>query len=291
MTKFLDEFDCEPEYMPYPKFMKKSTLSHPARLIYTMFLDRYKLSKMNNWRDDEGHIYIVYPIEHVSADSGMSDSTVRRAIEELKQAQLIITRRHGFSTPNRIYVKVPDDAKMTKPASVRRDSKIHFENERKGGWEDWVDLHQKNNAAPPEAERTDCPETESVQECTMSAHERTEQSGMNTVTVREEALTPSADEQSVCPEMNTHSAHERTPNKIIPNNINSNHIISNNKRAYGKFENVFLTEADYERIRREHVTEFDEILLFLSEYFHDCPEVAEKPENADHADCLLRLFG
>ena len=40
-----------PQYLPYARFLLDINLSHTAKLLYTLLLDRATLSQKNNWID------------------------------------------------------------------------------------------------------------------------------------------------------------------------------------------------------------------------------------------------
>ena len=96
-----------PQYLPYARFLLDTDLSHTAKLLYTLLLDRATLSKKNNWNDVQGRIYVVYPLSHLSKDLGFSISSITRSFTELENAQLVERVRSGFSKPNRILLKAP----------------------------------------------------------------------------------------------------------------------------------------------------------------------------------------
>ena len=96
-----------PQYLPYARFLLDTDLSHTAKLLYTLLLDRATLSQKNNWIDTQGHIYVIYPLSHLAKDLGCCISSVTRAFFELENAQLAERVRSGFSKPNRILLKVP----------------------------------------------------------------------------------------------------------------------------------------------------------------------------------------
>ena len=96
-----------PQYLPYPRFLLDTDLSHTAKLFYTLLLDRATLSKKNNWIDAQGRIYAVYPLSHLSKDLGCSISSITRSFTELENAQLVERVRSGFSKPSHILLKVP----------------------------------------------------------------------------------------------------------------------------------------------------------------------------------------
>ena len=96
-----------PQYLPYARFLLDTDLSHTARLLYTLLLDRATLSQKNNWIDIQGHIYVIYPLSHLAKDLGCCISSVTRAFSELENAQLVERIRSEFSKPSRILLKVP----------------------------------------------------------------------------------------------------------------------------------------------------------------------------------------
>ena len=96
-----------PQYLPYARFLLDKDLSHTAKLLYTLLLDRATLSQKNNWIDAQGRIYVLYPLSHLSKDLRCSLSSITRAFSELENAQLVERVRSGFSKPSRILLKVP----------------------------------------------------------------------------------------------------------------------------------------------------------------------------------------
>ena len=96
-----------PQYLPYARFLLDINLSHTAKLLYTLLLDRATLSQKNNWVDSQGRIYVVYLLSHLAKDLGCCISSITRAFSELENAQLVERIRSGFSKPSHILLKVP----------------------------------------------------------------------------------------------------------------------------------------------------------------------------------------
>ena len=96
-----------PQYLPYARFLLDTDLSHTAKLLYTLLLDRATLSQKNNWIDAQNRIYVIYPLSHLAKDLGCCISSVTRSFSELEDAQLVERVRSGFSKPSRILLKVP----------------------------------------------------------------------------------------------------------------------------------------------------------------------------------------
>lgn len=96
-----------PRYLPFPRFLLDIKLSHTAKLLYALLLDRATLSRKNNWTDEHGRIYVIYPIPKLAQALGCSFSSVTRSLTELTNAGLIERTRSGFSKPSRIFLKIP----------------------------------------------------------------------------------------------------------------------------------------------------------------------------------------
>ena len=167
-----------PQYLPYARFLLDTDLSHTAKLLYTLLLDRATLSQKNNWIDAQGRIYVVYPLSKLSKDLRYSLSSITRAFAELENAQLVERIRSEFSKPSRILLKVP---------------------------------HTTQNCA--------------VIVCTSA--------------------------QADCAETHSTIAQKCAPNQRNKNNLNDNHLIRTTDAhlTFGEYQNVFLTEMEYRRLK------------------------------------------
>ena len=88
-------------------FLLSADLTHTAKLLYTLLLDRATLSQKNNWVDAKGRVYVLYPIIHLAKDLRCSTSSVTRALTELENADLLERLHTGFSKPSQILLKIP----------------------------------------------------------------------------------------------------------------------------------------------------------------------------------------
>ena len=201
-----------PQYLPYARFLLDTDLSHTAKLLYTLLLDRATLSQKNNWIDTQGHIYVIYPLSHLAKDLGCCISSVTRSFSELENAQLVERIRSGFSKPSRILLKVP---------------------------------YTTQNCA--------------VTVCKSAEHD--------------------------CAETSSVIAQKCTPNQRNKNNLNDNHLIrSNNARlSLGEYQNVFLTEKEYKRLKADFAG-LDGLIEQLSAYIQSTGK-----KYADHA-ATLRIW-
>ena len=108
ITEYITADTIIPPFLPYPRFLLKMDISQTAKLLYALLLDRSTLSQKNGWQDSEGRTYIVYPITEIVEILDKSAMTVHSALNELDASGLLVRERRGFSTPNRLYVKVPE---------------------------------------------------------------------------------------------------------------------------------------------------------------------------------------
>ena len=81
-------------------------MSAEAKLLYSLFLDRAALSASNNWRDEQGRIYIIFQVEEIMRVMGCGNQKAAKILMELEQGYGLIERKkQGFCKPNIIYVK------------------------------------------------------------------------------------------------------------------------------------------------------------------------------------------
>ena len=97
-----------PPYLPYPRFLMEADLALATKLVYAVLLDRANLSRANGWTDEDGNIFVVFPLNKLADMVDKGPSTVKNALNELEAAWLIERQRFGNGMPNRIYVKQPD---------------------------------------------------------------------------------------------------------------------------------------------------------------------------------------
>lgn len=83
-------------------------LSAEAKILYTLLLDRTKLSTKYGMKDEEGRIYVYYTIEEASYELHKSDKTTIKIFQELdtiKGIGLIERVKRGQGKADIIYVK------------------------------------------------------------------------------------------------------------------------------------------------------------------------------------------
>lgn len=97
-----------PPFLPYPRFLLELDLSQTAKMTYALLLDRATLSQKNLWTDERGFVFVIFTICSLAEQLGRSTVSVSSALKELDAAELIERRRTRFSSPNHIFVKIPN---------------------------------------------------------------------------------------------------------------------------------------------------------------------------------------
>lgn len=88
-----------PQYLPYARFLLNTDLSNTAKLLYTLLLDRATLSQKNNWVDEHGRIYVIYPLSHLAKDLDCCISSVTRSFANWKKRNLPSEYAVAFPSP------------------------------------------------------------------------------------------------------------------------------------------------------------------------------------------------
>ena len=85
---------------------KYKGLSTDAKLLYSLMLDRMGLSQRNGWYDEQGRVFIYYPVAEIQEVLGCGHDKAGRLATELERGYGLIERiRQGQGRPARIYVK------------------------------------------------------------------------------------------------------------------------------------------------------------------------------------------
>lgn len=95
------------DFLLVPKLLfvneKFKDLSNDAKLLYSLFLERFNLCEENNWIDDNDIAYIYYPIQEIQEDLGFSKPKTINLVKELEAFNLVkIKRQEG--NPNKFYL-------------------------------------------------------------------------------------------------------------------------------------------------------------------------------------------
>lgn len=82
----------------------KNKLSLESKVAYTFLLDRLQISKINNWFNDSGEIYLIYTRQELIDEIKISKTTATKVFKELTECNLIKEERLGQGFANRIYI-------------------------------------------------------------------------------------------------------------------------------------------------------------------------------------------
>lgn len=81
-----------------------------------------ELSRTNGWVEDDGTIYLIFKREELSDILGLCETTVWRAMKQLKAVGLIGEKRQGLTKPNLIYIGKIDYSNPEEPQDDMTDS-------------------------------------------------------------------------------------------------------------------------------------------------------------------------
>ena len=74
-------------YFRVPKILfrdiKFKDLSTDAKTLYGILLDRMGLSVKNGWLDEQGRVYIIFPVQEVMDALGCADNSVRTNADKI----------------------------------------------------------------------------------------------------------------------------------------------------------------------------------------------------------------
>lgn len=79
-------------------------MSAKSKILYCVLRERLILSARNNWKDENGRIYLIYSIEKMAQDLFYSRATIMRMMDELENLGLIERRKQGLGKPNLVYL-------------------------------------------------------------------------------------------------------------------------------------------------------------------------------------------
>ena len=114
MTQYLKCNSYLPRYMAYPRFLMEVNISETAKLVYMLLLDRARVSMKNDtWQDECGRVFVLYTIPDLARDIGKGETTVKKAMNQLVQQDLIWKQSQRAGRPNKIYVKIPAEISPT----------------------------------------------------------------------------------------------------------------------------------------------------------------------------------
>jgi len=76
-----------------------------AKITYGFLMDRMQFSLKNHWVDDNGLVYVIYPLEEIQKDMGVSRKQAAEYLKELEEAGLLERKSRGSGLSDLIYLK------------------------------------------------------------------------------------------------------------------------------------------------------------------------------------------
>lgn len=95
-----------PPCMPLPAAMLRLPISSTAKVMYARLLDEILTDGVE---DSNGILFIRFPIVDLAAALSRSPMTVKRSLNELEQAGMIMRVRQGIGEANHIYILLPKE--------------------------------------------------------------------------------------------------------------------------------------------------------------------------------------
>ena len=108
MSQYMYQNTKLPQYVPMPKFLTELQLSNTERYIYTLLLSRAQYSQKNGMVDQQGRVYIFYPIHQLAEKSQKGTTTVKLALKHLIEIGILEKVSEGRGKANRLYLLFPD---------------------------------------------------------------------------------------------------------------------------------------------------------------------------------------
>ena len=95
-------------FVPLSKQSLTWGLTPVAVLAYGVLMNRAELSFRNGWLDERDLPFVIYPLDDLGADLGVSESTARRVLRELTAGAPGSKTGHKTSTARRVLRELTD---------------------------------------------------------------------------------------------------------------------------------------------------------------------------------------
>ena len=120
-----------------PKALFESGLSLEATMLYSLMLDRVRLSAKNGWMDGLGRVFIYFVQKDAQTLLHCGHNQATAFMRELERFGLIERKRQGLGKPAMIYVRTEPSVRpvcgLRKQAERRRPASISARFHRRRG--------------------------------------------------------------------------------------------------------------------------------------------------------------
>ena len=104
MVDFMTKERVIADWMVFPRFLMDYEIGFTAKWTYTLL---YNEMLNRGAPDGDGHYFVQTPVAELARTLHKSESSVKRALQELERAGLVIRRRKAVGAITRTYPLVP----------------------------------------------------------------------------------------------------------------------------------------------------------------------------------------
>lgn len=79
-------------------------MSLDAKVTYTFLLNRFQLSRRNNWVNDQGEVFVIFPRKALAKELRICEQRITAAFRKLIELELVWEKRCGRGDANQIYL-------------------------------------------------------------------------------------------------------------------------------------------------------------------------------------------
>lgn len=98
-------------------------LSNDSKILYALLLDRVGFSVKRKWFDEEGRVYVKFPVNEICAALHIGNQKAAKLMRELRSFGLLEKVRCGMGRPDKIFVKIAQEDESV-PESVETGDEI-----------------------------------------------------------------------------------------------------------------------------------------------------------------------
>ena len=125
--RFKKEEVIKKDYIQMPKWLfneEFKNLSNDGKVLYSVLMDRHRLSVANNWVNDIGEVYFLFTRENMAEMLNCNIKSAIKYFKELVKFNLVEEKRQGINKPNIIYLlDVSFENQLTGKIYTSRDVK------------------------------------------------------------------------------------------------------------------------------------------------------------------------
>lgn len=82
-----------------------SDVSLEAKMLYGLIMERMGMYRKNKWQDEQGRVYVLYPVKEITEDMNRSEASVSKYLSELENAKLLERVQSAPGRPCKLYLK------------------------------------------------------------------------------------------------------------------------------------------------------------------------------------------